>query len=112
MVARLHAVADWIALYDILGRQHAGNALLRSTSAALCPGLGLPLRLPAAAVLVACGGRECVEQHSVDGITRAVSALSWPPVISVTDGKSTLQYGSSHMLFIATPEEGSHEWNA
>lgn len=71
MVARPHAVADWIASYDILGRQHAGNAVLRSTSAALCPGLGLPLRLLAAAVFVACDGREHVEQHSVDGIEHA-----------------------------------------
>ncbi len=31
------------------------------------------------------------------------------PVISVTDRKATLRYALSQMLFIATPEEGSHE---
>jgi hypothetical protein len=111
MVARLHAVADWIAFYDILGRQHAGNALLRSTSAALCPGLGLPLRLPAAAVF-RCVRWPRVCRAAFPSNTWAVSALPLPPVISVTDGKATLHYGLSHMLFIATPEEGSHEWNA
>lgn len=35
-----------------------------------------------------------------------MAVMPWPPVIFVTDGKVTLQYGSSHMLFIATPEEG------
>jgi hypothetical protein len=34
-----------------------------------------------------------------------VSALPLAPVISVTDREATLQYGSSQMLFIATPEE-------